>query len=182
MEHIYNTLMSFVLPWAIENSNLCEDEVQDYIHDFYLDLIDNRKQADFFDVVKSDKIIKNGRYDLEHLRDPTKLSRFFFQYVTRENYKEGQWVDRRLQGRRTQQEHILGHDLTPCLPSPKNSYEMHLQTDSVKFVETLSELELKVLFQRLTGEEIKTLKLYNKKKYYRTLKSLQKKWLLFFSL
>ena len=86
MEHIYQSLMTFVLPWALEKSNLDEDEVQDYIHDFYLDLMKNDKSS--FEVL-SDKSIKKGRYDLELLRDPTKLSRFFFQFVQRAKYIEG---------------------------------------------------------------------------------------------
>lgn len=174
MEHIYQSLMTFVLPWALEKSNLDEDEIQDYIHDFYLDLMKNDKSS--FEVL-SDNSIKKGRYDLELLRDPTKLSRFFFQFVQRTKYIEGQWIDRRIAGRRTQQEHILDRDLTPLhLPKP-TSYEMYSKRDHDLFIQSLSEDESIVLNWLIRGEVISNVvgtdKHMSKNRYYKIVNTLQ---------
>ena len=143
---IYTALMNYVMPFAEEESNLEDHEIEDYLHDFYLDLQENR-------VRKVDGITE-GRYDLELLADYSKrnvLSKFFFQYVQRARMSEGRWVDRRLWGRRTQAELRYGLQAPYHIP-PLQSYEMHLKGDSEDFISTLSQDELSVLKARAHGE------------------------------
>ena len=142
---IYDHLIRFTYPFALEHSDLEEDEVLDYIHDFLLDLHDNRVRW-----IDGERF---GTYDLEKLNNPTIISRFFFQYVERARMMEGRWVDRRILGRRTQQEKIKGCDLTPHHAPPPMSYEMHLKGDCEQFIQSLSEDERAVL-NSLVREEL----------------------------
>lgn len=169
----YEVLMTYTLPFALRESDLEEDEILDYIHDFYIDLQDNEVQ--WVDGVRQ------GTYDLEKLNPKTMkpiITRFFFQYVTRAKQMEGKWVDRRLLGRRTQQEQIKGCDLTPHHIPPPMSYEMHLRSDCELFFKSLSEDEALVLNQLVRGGLVKdqveaTGKSY--KVYRRVLNRLQTK-------
>jgi len=169
---IYEVLMTYTLPFALKESDLEEDEVLDYIHDFYIDLQDNEVQ--WVDGVRQ------GTYDLEKLSPKTMkpiITRFFFQYVTRAKYTEGRWVDRRLLGRRTHAEVLNGSQAPHHLPPP-TSYEMHLRTDCELFFNSLSQDEALVLNQLVRGESVKTqMETIGKsyKRYRRVLKSLQAK-------
>jgi len=167
-------LMTYTLPFALRESDLEEDEVLDYIHDFYIDLQDNEVQ--WVDGVRK------GTYDLEKLSPKTMkpiITRFFFQYVTRAKYTEGRWADRRAWGRRTQQEQIKGCDLTPHHIPPPMSYEMHLRGDCEQFIQSLSQDEAIVLNQLVREDSKKdvsgTGKSISKNKYYKVLNSLQSK-------
>ena len=109
------------------------------------------------------------------------LTSFFFQFVVRQKYKEGQWVDRRLLGRRTQQEDTLGFDLEPlkgCFPNTPDSYEIRYYGDCETFLGMLSELEGQILLQRLNGESVQSVirtQKISSNKYKKVLKSLQEK-------
>jgi len=170
---IYGHLIKFTLPFALEHSELDEDEVMDYIHDFLLDLHDNR-----FRWVDGERF---GTYDLEKLNQKTyraMLTKFFFQYVQRSKYMEGQWIDRRKQGRRTQQEDKLGYDLTPTIHLAPNSYVMQDKTDCVSFVESLTNLEKRVLQHKLDGSTVSDYaRKYNTtlNRFYKVLNALQTK-------
>lgn len=161
------------MPFALGHSDLDEDVVMDYIHDFLLDLHDNRVRW-----VDGERF---GTYDLEKLNQKTyrtMLTKFFFQYVQRAKYMEGQWIDRRKQGRRTHQEDKLGYDLTPTLPHSPSSYVMYDKTDCMSFVETLTDLEKLVLQQKLDGISMPDFARKNNiplKRTYKVLKTLQTK-------
>ena len=170
--HIYENLISYTLPFAMKQSDLEEHEVMDYLHDFLIYVFTNRKRwvdGECF-----------GFFDLETLNQrtyKTMLTKFFFQFVQRAKYIEGQWIDRRLNGRRTQQECKLGYDLSTLTTLP-NSYEIYSYRDTELFLESLEELELKVLSQLMDGETIKSIKEsqnISRGKYAKVLKSLQNK-------
>ncbi len=163
---IYDNLMNYTLPFALEHSDLEEQEMMDYLHDFFIHLQDHRLKSE-----------GGGIYNLERLTK-THLSKFFFQYVVRAKHLEGQWVDRRRLGRRTQQEDKLGHDLSSYMPLPKTSYEMSLKNDLLMFLQSLDELEGSVLLQCLNGESILSVTKKHKvchRTYYKVLNSLQVK-------
>lgn len=146
---VYEVLMEYTLPFALRESGLEEDEVLDYIHDFYVDLQDNR--------VRWIDGVRQGTYDLERLNLKTMkpiITRFFFQYVVRAKYMEGQWADRRVLGRRTQAEVLNGSQAPHHIPPP-TSYEMHLRGDCELFIQSLSEEETLVLNHLVRGETIK---------------------------
>tara|TARA_B100000073_G_scaffold294394_1_gene258337 strand:- start:17 stop:586 length:570 start_codon:yes stop_codon:yes gene_type:complete len=170
---IYDTLTEYTMPFALEQSDLDEDEVLDYIHDFLLDLHDNRVRW-----IDGERF---GTYDLEILNQThhkNTLGKFFFQYVQRAKYKEGQWIDRRKHGRITQQEEKLGYDLTPTLPPPPNSYVMHDKTDCTSFVATLTDLEKLVLQHKLDGsspDDFVRNHDYTRSRFYKVLNTLQTK-------
>lgn len=167
---IYDNLIEYTMPFALEQSDLDEDVVMDYIHDFLLDLHDNRVQW-----VDGERF---GTYDLKKLESPPLITKFFFQYVQRAKYMEGQWIDRRKQGRRTQQEDKLGYDLTPTLPPAPNCYVMHDKTDYVSFVESLTDLEKRVLQHKLDGRTVSDYARKNNttpKRFYKVLNALQTK-------
>ena len=167
----YDTLTEYTMPFALERSDLDEDEVMDYIHDFLIDLHDNRVRW-----VDGERF---GTYDLEQLNQPTHktyLTKFFFQYVQRAKYREGQWIDRRKHGRRTQQEDKLGYDLTPTLPPVLNSYVMHDKTDCTSFVASLTDLEKLVLQHKLDGSSASDFARKHDtspKRFYKVLNSLK---------
>ena len=172
-EEIYKVLMTYTLPFALRESDLEEDEVLDYIHDFYIDLQDNE--------VRWVDGVRQGTYDLERLNLKTMkpiITKFFFQYVTRAKYTEGRWVDRRLLGRKTQAEVLNGSQAPHHLPPP-TSYEMHLRADCDLFFKSLSQDEALVLNQLILEGSIKdvagTGKSMSKNKYYKVLNSLQAK-------
>lgn len=173
MESIYYHLINYTLPFALEHSELEDHEVLDYIHDFYLDLQDNQ--------VRWVNGVRKGIYHLEKLcshKQNKFITKFFFQYVTRAKYIEGGWVDRRLLGRITQREDMLGCDLTPNHIPPQVSYEMHLDQDIERFLDSLSDVETALLIQRLNGESKQSLidsGFITYKKYHIPLASLQKK-------
>lgn len=169
----YEVLMTYTYPFVLEHSDLEEHEVLDYIHDFLLDLHDNR--------VRWIEGVRQGNYDLERLSPKTTkpiITKFFFQYVERARMMEGRWVDRRILGRRTQQEKIKGCDLTPHHIPPPMSYEMHLRGDCEQFIQSLSEEEALVLNHLVRGETVKDqVKAIGKsyKMYRKVLKNLQMK-------
>jgi small nuclear ribonucleoprotein (snRNP)-like protein len=153
----YEALMSFTLPWAIENSDLTEDEVQDYIHDFIIDLR------------------SNSRYDLDLMgcMDPTKLTKFFFQFVTRSKYIEGRWIDRRYLGRRTQIELRENKDLSGVY-HPMESYNDYSNLHVQRFIESLTEDEVVVLKCKVHGDTIKSTRVRSSN-FAQTLKTVQRK-------
>ena len=168
---VYEVLMTYTLPFALRESDLEEDEVLDYIHDFYVDLQDNR--------VKWVDGVRQGTYDLERLdlkaMKPV-ITKFFFQYVVRATYMEGQWADRRVLGRRTQAE-VLNGSQAPHHQPPSTSYEMHLRGDCEQFLNSLSEDESLVLNQLVREDSINTVcgtgKSMSRNKYYKVLNRLQ---------
>ena len=165
---IYNTLMNYTLPFA-QQSDLDQEDLYDYIHDFYVDLQDNK--------ILFENGNRTGTYDLERL-DKMQITKFFFQYVVRAKYIEGQWIDRRLIGRRTQQEVKLGVNLAPDHEPKETSYEMYLKHDSMLFLESLDDVEKVILDQLLNGDTIESLKaggVVGSYKYYKTLKTLKAK-------
>ena len=166
---IYDHLIRFTYPFALEHSDLEEDEVMDYIHDFLLDLHDNRVRW-----IDGERF---GTYDLEKLDSPPVITRFFFQYVTRARYMEGKWADRRVLGRRTQAEIQNGSQAPHHIP-PLTSYEMHLKGDCEMFIQSLSEDE-RVVLNSLVREELVKDRLeatgLSYKRYRKILNSLQTK-------
>jgi len=166
---IYNTLINYTLPFAVEQSDLDQEDLHDYIHDFYIDLQDNR--------VLFENGNRTGSYDLERL-DKMQITKFFFQYVVRAKYIEGQWIDRRLIGRRTQQEVKLGINLAPDHEPKETSYEMYLKHDFMLFLESLDDVEKVILDQLLNRDTIESAKKaagVKSNKYYKTLKTLKAK-------
>ena len=146
---VYEVLMEYTLPFALRESDLEEDEVLDYIHDFYVDLQDNR--------VRWIDGVRQGTYDLEKLDLKTMkpvITKFFFQYVVRAKYMEGKWADRRVLGRRTQAE-VLNGSQAPTTSPPPMSYKMHLRGDCELFFNSLSEDESLLLTQVVRGETVK---------------------------
>lgn len=169
-EEIYEVLMEYTLPFALQKSDLEEHEVLDYIHDFYVDLQDNR--------VRWVGGVRKGTYDLEKLNPqsyPAIITRFFFQYVTRAKYMEGRWADRRVLGRRTHAE-VLNGSQAPHHHPPSTSYEMHLRGDCEQFLQSLSEHEkvvLSGLVEGLTLTELSRSTGISYKRHNRVLNRLQ---------
>ena len=175
---IYNKLISFTLPWAIENSEISEEELKDYIHDFYCEIMGNKKE-NWCKI--NDYPINRGIWDLELVSsmNPSVLTRFFFQFVVRQSYKEGQWIDRRNIGRRTQRETETKKDRVIFVAQPKEDYTMEESLDIKLFIQSLDEDEKTILNEKLDGCFIKDSK-FSKRIHCKILNRLQVKAKKFF--